>query len=126
MSAAIEASRLVNQSSGLMQPDKGVSLDTGLMSGKLLDLVPSFYTYAIKACLLPVRKVQHELVTLYFQFIHPMFPVVDEAYFMEIHRKYRGHEQFMDPSEFVVYQAITAAGFGVRGSSICTSTGRGC
>ena len=109
------ASRQLNLSPGLLQLDKDASLDTGLMSSERLDLVPSIYTYAIKACLLPIRKVQHELVTLYFQYIHPMFPVVDESYFMEIHRKYRGHEQFMDPKDFVVYQAITAAGFGASG-----------
>lgn len=113
MSTAIMASRLLDPSPAFLQLDKGVSLETGLMSGERLDLIPSFYTYAIKSCLLPIRKVQHELVTLYFQYIHPMFPVVDECYFMELHRKYRGQEQFMDPCDFVVYQAITAAGFGV-------------
>jgi hypothetical protein len=96
-----------------MQVEKSVPLGTGYISSERLELVPSFYTCAIKCCLLPIRKVQHELVTLYFQYIHPMFPVVDESYFMDLHRKYRGQEQFMDPSDFVVYQAIAAAGFGV-------------
>jgi hypothetical protein len=109
----------LTRSPGFVQIDKGVSLETGIMSGERLDLVPSFYTYVVKACLLPIRKVQHELVTLYFQYIHPMFPVVDECYFMKIHQKYRGQEQFMDPSDFVIYQAITAAGFGV--SRVSTS-----
>lgn len=116
MSTALMTSRsrqTLTRSPGFVQIDTGVSLETGLMSGERLDLVPSFYTYVVKACLLPIRKVQHELITLYFQYIHPMFPVVDESYFMDIHRKYRGQEQFMDPSDFVIYQAIAAAGFGV-------------
>jgi hypothetical protein len=114
MSTALMSSRSRQQlsQSPSFVINKGISLETGLMSGERLDLVPSFYTYAIKACLLPIRKVQHELVTLYFRYIHPMFPVVDECYFMELHRKYRSQEQFMDPSDFVIYQAITAAGFG--------------
>ncbi|KAF4630029.1 hypothetical protein G7Y89_g8117 [Cudoniella acicularis] len=94
------------------QTDEDVSLDGRLMSSERLDLVPSFYTYTVKSCLMPIRRVQHELVTLYFQYIHPMFPVVDEAYFTEIHRKYRGQEQFMSVLDFVIYQAILAAGFG--------------
>ena len=121
MSTALMASSFretPTHSPGFVHIENGVSLETGLMSGERPDLVPSLYTYVVKACLLPIRKVQHELVTLYFQYIHPMFPVVDECYFMEIHRKYRGQEHFMDPSDFVIYQAITAAGFGVnRGST---------
>jgi hypothetical protein len=113
MSTAILACRHLNHSPRFMQLEKGITLETGHISGERLDLVPSFYTYAVQSCLLPIRRVQHELVTLYFQYIHPMFPVVDETYFMELHRRYRGQEQFMDPSDFVVYQAITAAGFGV-------------
>lgn len=86
MSTAIMASRLLHPSRVFPQFDKVISLETGLMSGERLDLIPSFYT-----CLLPIKKVQHELVTLYFQYIHPMFPVVDECYFMGLHRKYRSH-----------------------------------
>ena len=41
-----------------------------------------------------------------------MFPVVDEYHFTEMYRKYRGCEQFMEPDDFMVYQAIVAAGFG--------------
>ena len=78
-----------------------------------LDLVPDFYTYAVKISLLPICRVQHQLVLNYFQYIHPMFPVVDEYYFTEMYRKYRGNEQFMETEDFMIYQAITAAGFGV-------------
>jgi len=105
-------------SPGRARLDFDLPLDHSFMVGESLDLVPSFYTYAVKACLLPIRKVQHELVALYFQYIQPMFPVVDEDYFTELHRKYYGHEHFMDPADFVVYQAITAAGFGVSVLSI--------
>lgn len=115
MSAAIIDSypRISPSSSpGFIQLEEGV-LDTGLLLGERLDLVPSFYTYATKACLMPIRKVQHELINLYFQFIHPMFPVVDEKHFMELHRRYRGKEELMNPTDFLVYQAVIAAGFGV-------------
>jgi hypothetical protein len=78
-----------------------------------LELVPHLYSYAIKVTLLPIRKVQHQLVINYFQYIHPMFPVVDEYHFTEMYRKYRGCEQFMEPEDFMLYQAIIAAGFGV-------------
>jgi hypothetical protein len=117
MSTAIieSQSRLcLNDSPGFARFEEGMSTDIGLIPRERLDLVPSFYTYAVKACLLPIRRVQHELITLYFQYIHPMFPVVDEQYFMQVHQRYRGREEFMDPSDFVIYQAITAAGFGVR------------
>lgn len=122
MSTAIIASRYrlhFDRPSDFMRFDKDLLAEAVIMSGERLDSVPGFYTYAIESCLLPIRKVQHELVTLYFQYIHPMFPVVDEQYFMEIHRKYRGREQFMAPSDFLIYQAITAAGFGVDESSTC-------
>lgn len=42
-----------------------------------------------------------------------MFPVVDENHFNEIHRKYMGQEELLDPLDFMIYQAIMAAGFGV-------------
>ena len=99
-------------SESLELTQRGV-LDANLTSTEPLDLVPSFYSYSIKACLLPIRKVQHELVTLYFHHIHPMFPVVDEYHFTEIHRKYRGQEELMHPSDFIVYHAIMVAGFAV-------------
>ena len=85
-----------------------------------LDLVPNFYRYAVRACLLPIRRVQHDLVSLYFQYIHPLFPVVDENHFNEIHRKYMGQEELLDPSDFMIYQAIMAAGFGVSDTSMHT------
>jgi hypothetical protein len=87
------------------------SSDTSLMSTERLDLVPNFYTYSVKACLLPIRRVQHALVSLYFHHIHPMFPVVDEYRMTELHQKYRGQEELMDPSDFTVYHAIMVAGF---------------
>jgi hypothetical protein len=88
-----------------------------------LDLVPHLYTYAVKVSLLPIRRVQHQLVVNYFQYIHPMFPVVDEYHFTEMYRKYRGCEQFMEPDDFMVYQAIVAAGFGVsRWSQLLINT----
>ncbi|TAQ84641.1 hypothetical protein B7494_g7038 [Chlorociboria aeruginascens] len=85
--------------------------DANLMSFDRVDLVPNFYAYSIQTCLLPIRKVQHELITLYFHYVHPMFPVVDEHHMTELHRKYRGQEEFMDPLDFVVYHAIMVAGF---------------
>jgi hypothetical protein len=93
--------------------DRGSS-DASLISTERLDLVPNFYTYSVKACLLPIRRVQHALVTLYFHHIHPMFPVVDEYRMTELHQTYRGQEELMDPSDFTVYHAIMVAGFAVR------------
>lgn len=93
--------------------DRGPS-DASLMSTERLDLVPNFYTYSVKACLLPIRRVQHALVSLYFHHIHPMFPVVDEYRMTELHQKFRGQEELMDPSDFTVYHAIMVAGFAVR------------
>ncbi|KAE9371338.1 hypothetical protein N431DRAFT_341151 [Stipitochalara longipes BDJ] len=87
------------------------SSETSLMSTERLDLVPNFYTYSVKSCLLPIRRVQHALVSLYFHHIHPMFPVVDEYRMTELHQKYRGQEELMDPSDFTVYHAIMVAGF---------------
>lgn len=78
-----------------------------------LNLVPDFYAYAVKACLLPIRRVQHELFTGYFRHVHPMFPVVDEHHFHEKHRQFMGREELLHPSDFMIYQAILAAGFGV-------------
>jgi ATP adenylyltransferase/5',5'''-P-1,P-4-tetraphosphate phosphorylase II len=43
-----------------------------------------------------------------------MFPVVDEYRMTELHQKYRGQEELMDPSDFTVYHAIMVAGFAVR------------
>jgi hypothetical protein len=87
-----------------------------VMPTERIDLVPNLYSYSVRACLLPIRKVQNDLFTLYFQHIHPMFPVVDECYFTTRHRQYRGHEEFMDPGDFMVYHAIIVAGFAVGGS----------
>lgn len=92
------------------------SSDASLMSAECLDLVPNFYTYSVKACLLPIRRVQHALVSLYFHHIHAMFPVVDEYRMTELHQKYRGQEELMDPSDFTVYHAIMVAGFAVNNS----------
>jgi hypothetical protein len=89
-------------------------MDLGPVYEENLDAVHKFYAYSVKACLLPIRRVQHELVTLYFQYIHPMFPVVDEDYFTDLHRIYRGREEYMPMLDFVIYQAILSAGFGVR------------
>lgn len=96
-------------------PQYGDSFSRGLGLGghDRLDLAPNFYFYAIKSILLPIRRVQHDLVILYFQYIHPLFPLVDEYKFMETYRKFRGQEQYMDPSDFMVFQAVMAAGFGV-------------
>lgn len=88
-------------------------IDANLMYKERLDLVPNFYTYTVKSCLLPIRRVQNALVALYFHHIHPMFPVVDEYHITELHRKYRGKEELMDPSDFTVYHAIMVAGFAV-------------
>ena len=120
MTTAIEASNPWIQpiaSSNLSPHGENFSLSFGLGRQERLDLVPNFYSYAIKATLMPIRRVQHELVMNYFQYIHPMFPVVDEHYFTKIYRKYRGQEQYMDPEDFMIYQAITAAGFGVSTTS---------
>jgi hypothetical protein len=78
-----------------------------------MDLVPIFCNYTVKSCLLPLREIQDELVRLYFRNIHPMFPVVDEVYYTELHRRFKNREQFMRPPDFVIYQAILTAGFGV-------------
>jgi len=90
------------------------SVDINLISTERLDLVPKFYAYSVKSCLLPLRRVQHELVTLYFHHVHPMFPVVDEYHITELHRKYYGQEEVMDPSEFIIYHATMVFGFAVR------------
>lgn len=90
------------------------SIDACLMYKEQLDLVPNFYTYTVKSSLLPIRRVQNALVSLYFHHIHPMFPVVDEYHITELHRRYRGKEELMDPSDFTVYHAIMVAGFAVN------------
>ncbi|RDL40752.1 Uncharacterized protein BP5553_00731 [Venustampulla echinocandica] len=101
-----------NRSPILPQYGDSFSMGLGLGGHDRLDLAPNFYFYAIKSTLLPIRRVQHDLVILYFQYIHPLFPLVDEYYFMETYRRYRGREQYMDPSDFMIFQAIMAAGFG--------------
>ena len=83
------------------------------MSTEPLSTVPNSYAYIVQATLLPLRKVQTELVTLYFQHVHPMFPIVDEYKITEAHRKYRGREECMDVGEFAVYQGVLCAGFAV-------------
>jgi hypothetical protein len=42
------------------------------------------------------------------------FPVVDEYRIAELHQKYKGKEELMDPTDFTVYHAIMVAGFAVR------------
>lgn len=49
-----------------------------------------------------------------------MFPVVDEHAFAKVYKQYRGCEQRMEPGDFMLYQAIIAAGFGVSGSKMDT------
>ena len=125
MSTAIATSPTFGRPGGF--PDgalfgQDISVSSGLVADEPLDLVPSFYNYALKAFLLPIRKVQHELVILYFQYIHPLFPVVDESYFTELHRNYRAQEHLMAPADFVLYQAIIAAGFGVSELSCMQSS----
>ncbi|RFU30621.1 hypothetical protein B7463_g5723, partial [Scytalidium lignicola] len=87
------------------------SITASLMTTERVDLVPNFYAYSVKATLLPIRRVQHELVMLYFQNVHPMFPVVDEYHIAKVHKTYRGQEELMDPSDFTIYHAIMVAGF---------------
>lgn len=79
-----------------------------------LDLVPNFYAYSVKSCLLPIQKVQDQLITHYFCHVHPMFPLVDEYRFSKLHQKYRGQEELMNAADFMVYHAIMVAGFAVR------------
>jgi hypothetical protein len=88
--------------------------NSNFMSSEPLNLVPKFYSYSVRALLLPIRKVQHDLVMLYFRHIHPMFPVVDEFHITQLHQKYRGQEEFMDPGSFAIYHALMAAAFAVR------------
>jgi hypothetical protein len=78
-----------------------------------LDLMPAFYTYSVKSCLLPIRRVQHALITHYFEYIHPMFPVVDEHHFTKLHQSFNDREELMKKSDFIVYYAIMVAGFAV-------------
>ena len=82
-----------------------------LLSTERLDLVPTFYSYSVKACLLPIRQIQNQLVAHYFNYIHPMFPVVDEYHLTEIHQNFAGKEEIMDKADFMVYYAIMVAGF---------------
>lgn len=111
MTTAISRTRLLPPK--MISPYQS-SPSTALTYAEPLDAVPHFYAYIVKATLLPIRKVQHELVSLYFQHIHPMFPIVDEYRISELHRKYRGHEELMSPSEFAVYHGVMVAGFAVR------------
>jgi hypothetical protein len=90
------------------------ALQTILSPAERLDLVPNFYTYSVKSCLLPIRKVQDQLISHYFCHVHPMFPLVDEYRFTELHRKYKGQEELMSEADFIVYYAIMVAGFAVR------------
>lgn len=83
------------------------------MAIERLDLVPSLYTYTVRTSMMPIRSVQSELITLYFSHIHPMFPVVDEHHFFALHQEFRGREEFMDPADFLIYNAIMAASFSV-------------
>lgn len=89
-------------------------MSTNLMSVERVDLVPKFYKFTVNSCMLPIRKVQHELITLYFHHIHPMFPIVDEYHFSDLHRKFRGQEELMKPADFMIYHAIMVAAFAVR------------
>ncbi|KAH8803134.1 hypothetical protein F5884DRAFT_861470 [Xylogone sp. PMI_703] len=93
------------------EDDQDQDVTASLMTAERVDLVPNFYAYSVKAVLLPIRRVQNELVMLYFQNIHPMFPVVDEHRFASLHKKYRGQEELMNPSDFTLYHAIMVAGF---------------
>jgi hypothetical protein len=94
-------------------PQSERSLSSVLAPTENLDMVPSFYAYSVKSCLLPIRKVQDQLVAHYFFHVHPMFPLVDEAYFTKLHQAYRGQEELMDKTDFMVYYAIMVAGFAV-------------
>lgn len=84
-----------------------------LVPSEPLDMVPNFYAYSVKACLLPIRRVQHSLITHYFDHIHPLFPVVDEYHFANIYRKFDGQEELMNKADFIIYYAIMVAGFAV-------------
>lgn len=84
-----------------------------LTSIEPLDLVPHLYTYSVLSCMLPIRNVQNDLVALYFNHIHPMFPVVDEHHFFILHQEHRGHEELMDAADFMIYYSVIVAGFSV-------------
>lgn len=94
-------------------PESDCSLSAVLTQTENLDMVPNFYAYSVKSCLLPIRKVQDQLVAHYFVHVHPMFPLVDETYFTKIHGMYQGREELMDKTDFMVYYAIIVAGFAV-------------
>lgn len=78
----------------------------------------SAYTWSVNVCLRPLRKVQDELISLYFRHIHPTFPVVDEHQFTVMHHKYKQHEQYMERSQFLIYHAILTVGISVRQYSV--------
>lgn len=92
-----------------------LQIDTsfGFMPMEPLDLVPNFYAYSVKSCMLPILRVKHAVITHYFEHVHPMFPVVDEHHFTDIYRKFNDQEELMDKGDFIVFYAIMVAGFAV-------------
>ncbi|PVH74660.1 hypothetical protein DL98DRAFT_658625 [Cadophora sp. DSE1049] len=107
----INMSTALSTSTTHHQHPRPIFKPSALTSTEPLSTVPNFYAYIVQATLLPIRKVQTELLTLYFQHVHPMFPIVDEYKITEAHRKYRGREECMDVGEFAVYQGVLCAGF---------------
>lgn len=88
-----------------------------LVPTERLDLVPTFYSYSVRASLLPIRRVQHQLLTHYFNGIHPTLPVVDEYHITQLHHKFSGKEDLMEKGDFLIYYAIMVAGFAVCSES---------
>jgi hypothetical protein len=64
-------------------------------------------------CLLPLRRIQDDLLMLFFTHIHPMFPILNECRFMSTYHQYKCSNELMEPDDLILLLAISFAAFAV-------------
>lgn len=97
------------------------SVDEALDSPDMWSIDADEYKAHLDACMTPIRYISNELVTLYFQHVHPFCPVVDEFNFMNLYKTFREEDGVLRYVELILFQAMMFTAFAVSRIAMITA-----
>ena len=72
------------------------------------------HIFLAEECLWPTRDVRDDLVSLYFHYVHPIFPIIDEYSFRAEYHEFKDDEHgFLQKIDLMLLQAVFFAAFAV-------------
>jgi hypothetical protein len=116
--------RVAEKEEGLSIGDNNISSNRNEYNGQQHDVHQSrHFLQSMKddstLARLPPRATIDELVSLYFRYLHPFCPIVNEPFFMkELNYANRNLDDFLDKYPAIVFYAILSVAIGV--SDCCT------